>query len=88
MSAQHLLETDAQIFLWTVNVIILSKFLEQLDFLMQQSVPRIASLVFERTGFRRPGGASHETSAPASAMARLYVCAYLTSSVGHTMGCN
>ena len=24
----------------------------------------------------------------ATAMARLYVCAYLTSSVGHTMGCN
>jgi hypothetical protein len=33
-------------------------------------------------------GASHETSASASAMARLYVCAYLPSSVGHTMGCN
>jgi hypothetical protein len=34
------------------------------------------------------GGASHETSASASAMATLYVCAYLPSSVGHTMGCN
>ena len=34
------------------------------------------------------GGASHETSASASALARLYVCAYLPSSVGHTMGCN
>ena len=34
------------------------------------------------------GGASHETSASASAVARLYVCAYLPSSVGHTMGCN
>jgi fibronectin-binding autotransporter adhesin len=34
------------------------------------------------------GGASHETSASASAMARLYVCAYMPSSVGHTMGCN
>jgi hypothetical protein len=34
------------------------------------------------------GGASHETSASASPMARLYVCAYLPSSVGHTMGCN
>ena len=34
------------------------------------------------------GGASHETSASASAMARLYVCAYLPSTVGHTMGCN
>ncbi|MGB8543007.1 MAG: hypothetical protein WCD49_15360 [Candidatus Acidiferrales bacterium] len=34
------------------------------------------------------GGASHETSASAAAMARLYVCAYLPSTVGHTMGCN
>ena len=34
------------------------------------------------------GGASHETSASALPMARLYVCAYLPSSVGHTMGCN
>jgi hypothetical protein len=34
------------------------------------------------------GGASRETSASASAMARLYVCAYLPSTVGHTMGCN
>ncbi|MGB8543009.1 MAG: hypothetical protein WCD49_15370 [Candidatus Acidiferrales bacterium] len=34
------------------------------------------------------GGASHETSASASAMARLYMCAYLPSTVGHTMGCN
>ena len=34
------------------------------------------------------GGASHETSASASALARLYVCAYLPSTVGHTMGCN
>jgi hypothetical protein len=34
------------------------------------------------------GGASHETSASAPAMARLYVCAYLPSTVGHTMGCN
>jgi hypothetical protein len=34
------------------------------------------------------GGASHETSASASGMARLYVCAYLSSTVGHTMGCN
>jgi fibronectin-binding autotransporter adhesin len=32
------------------------------------------------------GAASHETSA--SAMARLYVCAYFPASVGHTMGCN
>jgi hypothetical protein len=34
------------------------------------------------------GGSSHETSASATAMARLYVCAYLPSTVGHTMGCN
>jgi hypothetical protein len=34
------------------------------------------------------GGASHETSASATAMARLYICAYLPSMVGHTMGCN
>jgi fibronectin-binding autotransporter adhesin len=34
------------------------------------------------------GGASHETSASATAMARLYVCAYMPSTVAHTMGCN
>jgi len=34
----------------------------------------------------RRGAASHETSA--SAMARLYVCAYFAASVGRTMGCN
>ena len=34
------------------------------------------------------GGASNESSASASAMARLYVCAYLPSSVARTMGCN
>jgi len=34
------------------------------------------------------GGASHESSASAAAMARLYACAYLPASVGHTMGCN
>jgi fibronectin-binding autotransporter adhesin len=33
------------------------------------------------------GGSSHETSASATAMARLYVCAYLPSTVGHAMGC-
>jgi len=33
-------------------------------------------------------GSSHETSASATAMIRLYVCAYLPSSVAHTMGCN
>jgi fibronectin-binding autotransporter adhesin len=34
------------------------------------------------------GGASYKTSASATAMARLYVCAYLPSAVGHTIGCN
>jgi hypothetical protein len=34
------------------------------------------------------GGVSHETSTSATAMARLYVCAYLPSTMGHTMGCN
>jgi hypothetical protein len=34
------------------------------------------------------GGATHETSASATAMAKLYVCGYLPSAVGHTMGCN
>ncbi len=34
------------------------------------------------------GGASRESSASTAAMARLYVCAYLPASVGHTMGCN
>jgi len=34
------------------------------------------------------GGASHETYESAAAMARMYVCAYLPASVGHTMGCN
>jgi len=33
-------------------------------------------------------GASNEPSASASAMARLYVCAYMPSSVAHTMGCS
>jgi hypothetical protein len=34
------------------------------------------------------GGASHETSASASAMARLYVCAYLPSYASRTLGCD
>jgi hypothetical protein len=33
-------------------------------------------------------GASHESSASAAEVARLYVCAYLPASVAHTMGCN
>jgi hypothetical protein len=45
-------------------------------------------MVATRTISSARGGASHETSASASAMARLYVCAYLPSTVGHTMGCN
>jgi hypothetical protein len=34
------------------------------------------------------GGTSRGTSAPATTMARLYLCAYLPSGVAHTMGCN
>ena len=34
------------------------------------------------------GGASHETSASVTAMARLYACSYLPSGVAHTMGCH
>jgi fibronectin-binding autotransporter adhesin len=34
------------------------------------------------------GTASRETAVSASAMAKLYVCAYIPASVGHTMGCN
>ena len=34
------------------------------------------------------GGVSRETSISAATMARFYVCAYLPSSVGHTIGCN
>jgi len=34
------------------------------------------------------GGASHESSTSATAMATLYVCAYLPSTVGRAMGCN
>jgi hypothetical protein len=34
------------------------------------------------------GGASHESSASTTAMARLYVCAYIPSTVARTMGCN
>jgi hypothetical protein len=34
------------------------------------------------------GGVSNESSASASAMARLYVCAYMPSSVARTMGCS
>jgi hypothetical protein len=34
------------------------------------------------------GGAARESSASATAMARLYVCAYFPSGVAHTMGCN
>jgi hypothetical protein len=34
------------------------------------------------------GGVSHESSASAAGMARLYTCAYLPANVGHTIGCN
>jgi hypothetical protein len=34
------------------------------------------------------GGASRESSTSAAAMARLYACAYLPSSIAHTMGCS
>jgi hypothetical protein len=34
------------------------------------------------------GGASNEPTASASAMARLYVCAYMPSTLAHTIGCN
>jgi hypothetical protein len=34
------------------------------------------------------GGDSHEASATATAMTRLYVCAYLPPSIVHTMGCD
>jgi hypothetical protein len=34
------------------------------------------------------GGASNEPTASASVMARLYVCAYLPSTLSHNMGCN
>ncbi len=45
-------------------------------------------MVATRTISAARRGASHESSASATAMARLYVCAYLPSSVAHTMGCN
>jgi fibronectin-binding autotransporter adhesin len=35
-----------------------------------------------------PAEASHTPSVSATSMARFYICAYLPSSVGHTMGCN
>jgi hypothetical protein len=34
------------------------------------------------------GGGSNEPTASASAMARLYMCAYLPSTLAHNMGCN
>jgi fibronectin-binding autotransporter adhesin len=34
------------------------------------------------------GGASNEPTVSTSAMARLYVCAYMPSTLAHTMGCN
>jgi len=34
------------------------------------------------------GSSSRETSISAATMARFYVCAYLPTGVGHTIGCN
>jgi hypothetical protein len=45
-------------------------------------------MIVSRSMSSARGGASNEQSASASAMARLYVCAYMPSSVAHTMGCN
>ena len=45
-------------------------------------------MVATRTISAAPAGPSHESSASATAMARLYVCAYLPSTVARTMGCN
>jgi hypothetical protein len=45
-------------------------------------------MVATRTVSSAPGGASHESSASATAMARLYVCAYMPSTVARNMGCN
>jgi gamma-glutamylcyclotransferase (GGCT)/AIG2-like uncharacterized protein YtfP len=45
-------------------------------------------MVATRTVSSAPGGTSHESSASATAMARLYVCAYMPSTVARTMGCN
>jgi len=42
----------------------------------------------DRSSSLAGAGASHESSASAAEMARLYVCAYLPASVAHTMGCN
>jgi hypothetical protein len=52
------------------------------------AAPHNNVMVATRSMSAARGGASHETSASATAMARLYVCAYLPSTVGHTMGCN
>lgn len=45
-------------------------------------------MVATRSSPAAQGSASHESSASAASMARLYVCAYFPSSVAHTMGCN
>jgi hypothetical protein len=45
-------------------------------------------MVATRTISAAQGAASHESSASATAMARLYVCAYVPSAVARTMGCN
>jgi hypothetical protein len=45
-------------------------------------------MVATRTMSSPRGGASSEPTASASAMTRLYVCAYMPSTLAHTMGCN
>ncbi|HXN20291.1 MAG TPA: hypothetical protein VN875_18280 [Candidatus Binatus sp.] len=45
-------------------------------------------MVASRSILSGRGGASHETSTSTTAMAKLYACAYLPSTVGHAMGCN
>jgi hypothetical protein len=45
-------------------------------------------MVATRSTSSARGGASNEPSASASTMARLYVCAYMPSTVARTMGCN
>jgi hypothetical protein len=52
------------------------------------ATPHNNIMVVTRSISEARSGASHETSVSATAMARLYVCAYLPSTVGHTMGCN
>jgi hypothetical protein len=45
-------------------------------------------MVATRTISTERGGGSQKSSASATAMARLYVCAYFPSSIAHAIGCN